>query len=95
MPAARSVSADPMVETSWADHIRLKFRFLKMRNIEGAAADACVGKTLNDQPCTVSELKSLKKAWDNDVLMCYGNGNGCLAVFLVEPKSAPKPQLFK
>src|SRR5262245_54452269 len=33
MPAARSVSDEPMVETSCADHIRLKSRLRKMANI--------------------------------------------------------------
>src|SRR5262249_27004375 len=31
--AARSVSDEPMVDTSWAVHIRLKSRFRKMANI--------------------------------------------------------------
>src|SRR6186997_1113239 len=42
MPAARSVSAEPAVETSWASHSRVKSRFRKTANIDGAGATAAV-----------------------------------------------------
>ena len=36
--AARSVRDEPIVDTSWAVHMKLKSRFLKIANIDGAAA---------------------------------------------------------
>ncbi len=37
MPAARSVSAEPAVEISWASHSSEKSRLRKTENIDGAA----------------------------------------------------------
>src|SRR5262245_26754663 len=42
MPAARSVSADPAVETSWASHSNVKSRRRKTANMDGAGASAAV-----------------------------------------------------
>src|SRR5215831_15471712 len=42
MPAARSVRADPAVETSWASHNSVKSRRRKTANIDGAGATAAV-----------------------------------------------------
>ena len=44
MPAARSVSEDPAVETSWASHSSEKSRRRKTANMDGArAATAVIG----------------------------------------------------
>lgn len=56
-----------------------------------AAAAACIEKNKNDEICTLSETKSLKKAWDNDILMCYGHGTACVANKLLDFTVAPKP----
>src|SRR3990172_8707465 len=42
MAAARSVSASPIVEMSWADHMRLKSRLPKIANIDLGATAGCV-----------------------------------------------------
>src|SRR5262245_785714 len=46
MPAARSVSDEPMVETSCASHIRLKSRLRKMANIVGESIDRRSGDSV-------------------------------------------------
>lgn len=56
-----------------------------------AAAVACVEKNKYDQPCTLAETKSLKKAWDNDILMCYGHGTACIADKFLGMTVTPKP----
>src|SRR6476620_3183611 len=46
MPAARSVSADPAVETSWASHSNEKSRLRNTENIDGAGATEAVIRSL-------------------------------------------------
>src|SRR6266850_479720 len=48
MPAARSVSDEPIVETSCASHIRLKSRFRKMANIGGESTGRCGPESVRD-----------------------------------------------
>ena len=57
-----------------------------------AAAAACVAKAQNQKTCSVDEIVSLKKAWDNDILMCYGHGTACLADKAVNPLMPSKNQ---
>jgi hypothetical protein len=42
IPAARSVSEEPAVDTSWASQSKLKSRFRKTANMDGAGAAAAV-----------------------------------------------------
>ena len=57
-----------------------------------AAAEACFARNKVLEPCTVSEITSLKKAWDNDILMCYGHGTACVADKMLDIPDAPLPK---
>lgn len=55
-----------------------------------ARAAVCLEKAKNGENCTPAEVLSLKKAWDNDLLTCFGHGPAFLAERAANPLTVPK-----
>jgi len=64
-----------------------------------ARAAVCLEKARNGESCTPAEVLSVKKAWDNDLMTCFGHGAAFLAERaanpLVPPKAAPATEPVK